>query len=102
VTGSSAARLLLPCADTAGREALLAHAWRASAGFFAVTALRFPAAAGPLQGVDPEPPALVDAAIGNGAVHAIKFTEACLREWRVAADPILLRAAADGVRRLNA
>ena len=102
VTGSSAARLLLPCADTAGREALLAHAWRASAGFFAVTALRFPSAAGPLQGVDPEPPALVDAAIGNGAVHAIKFTEACLREWHVAADPILLRAAADGVRRLNA
>ena len=113
VTGSSAVRLLLPYADAVGREALLAHAWRASAGFFSITALRHPAGSERTPGIRdpadrtddaavPEPATLAEAAVGNGAVHAIKFTEACLREWKVGADPVLLRAAADGVRRLNA
>ena len=111
VTGSSAVRLLLPHADTAGREALLAHAWRASAGFFAITALRHPevreAGEGRPSAAGDDAPALApaalaDGAIENGAVHAIKFTEACLREWKVGADPVLLRAASDGIARLNA
>lgn len=114
VTGSSAVRLLLPHADAVGREALLAHAWRASAGFFSVTALRHPPDSGgegpaktgasePVARAPvPDPATLADGAIGNGAVHAIKFTEACLREWTVGADPVLLRAAADGIDRLNA
>ena len=110
VTGPSAARLLLPYADAAGRQALLAHAWRASAGFYAVTALRLPAASAgaaaeapaAADAPAPMPREVIDGAVENGAVHAIKFAEACVREWNVAADPVLLRAAADGVRRLNA
>ena len=101
VTGPSAARLLLPHVDETGRQALLAHAWRAAAGFYAVTALHPPSGAA-MSSKPPSPQALVDGAVENGAVHAIKFTEACLREWKVAADPVLLNAAADGIRRLAA
>ena len=125
VTGSSAVRLLLPYVDAAGRDALMAHAWRASAGFFSVMALRHPPERGgdthdgpgesgraersqPGEGGSadeasvPKSAALAVAAVENGAVHAIKFTEACLREWNAGADPVLLRAAADGIARLNA
>ncbi|HET8948053.1 MAG TPA: hypothetical protein VFQ07_13840 [Candidatus Polarisedimenticolia bacterium] len=109
VTGSSAVRLLLPHVDAAGRKALLAHAWRASAGFFSITALRYPASNPPDRESTststvapvPKPATLAEGAVLNGAVHAIKFTEACLREWSVAADPVLLCAAEDGVRRLD-
>jgi len=36
---------------------------------------------------------LADRAVAAGDEHAIKFTEACLREWRHAGDDVFLRAA---------
>jgi Questin oxidase-like len=49
---------------------------------------------GPLPtGAAPAPDDLADRAIANGDEHAIKLTEACLRECRNGAQPIYLRAA---------
>lgn len=54
-----------------------------------------PAAAGPPQprGALPAPDDLTDRAVAVGDEHAIKFTEACLREWHHAGEQVYLRAA---------
>ena len=45
---------------------------------------------------------LVDRAISNGDEHAIKFTEACLREHAIAPSPVYLAAARHAVGALAA
>ncbi len=44
---------------------------------------------------------LVDRAVAARDEHAIKFTEACLREYRVTSDPAFIAAAEDIVVRLR-
>ena len=42
---------------------------------------------------------LIDRAIASQDEHAIKFTEACLREYALNSKPLYLQAADDAVRR---
>ena len=78
VTGPSAARLLLPYADGAGTRALMRYAWQAAAALYVAMGDRSSA---PLPETDPiDAATLVDRAVANGDEHAIKLTEACLRE----------------------
>jgi hypothetical protein len=44
---------------------------------------------------------LVDQAMRTGGEHAIKFTEACLREHAISPNPVFLAAALDATRRLS-
>jgi hypothetical protein len=98
VTGPSAARLLLPYADAAGVRALLRYAWQAAAALYVAIGDR-PAA--PPPDIDPADAAsLVDRAVANGDEHAIKFTEACLREESLSPRPVFRRAAQDALGRL--
>ena len=99
VTGPSAVRLLLPRLDPAARPALLRYAWQAAAAMYAAlgrAASPAPAAL-PKASVDE----LIDRAVATGDEHAIKFTEACLRENAVAPQPVYLAAAWDAVGRLG-
>jgi hypothetical protein len=98
VTGPSAVRLLLPHFPPPARPELLRYAWQAAAAMYA--ALGRPASV-----ATPQPPsrpveALIDRAVATGDEHAIKFTEACLREHAASPRPIYLAAAWDAVERL--
>ena len=98
VTGPSAARLLLPYADAAGARALMRYAWQAAAALYVAMGDR-PGAAAP----DPAPlgrEELVERAVANGDEHAIKLTEACLREDALHPSPVFHHAAQDALERL--
>ena len=100
VTGPSAARLLLPYADAAGTRALMRYAWQAAAALYVAMGER--SGTRPAAG-DPAPLAadvLVERAVSNGDEHAIKLTEACLREDALRPRPVYHLAARDALGRL--
>ncbi len=99
LTGASAVRLLEPHLDTAVTARTLRFAWQALAALYAVFAERAAPAEIPSADVDRE--TLVDRAIATGDEHAIKFTEACLREEAVQHRPLFRAAAADAVARFE-
>ncbi len=99
VTGPSAVRLLLPHVTAPVQASLLRYAWQAAAGFYA--ALGRPPATPTLPDTPPTAAELVDRAVANGDEHAIKFTEACLREHAILPRPVFLEAARDATARLR-
>ena len=98
VTGPSAVRLLLPHLDPAARAAALRYAWQGAAAFYSGFSGKAPA---PSHGDVPERASLIDRAIATGDEHAIKFTEACLREHALNPKPVYLAAALHAVRLLG-
>lgn len=103
VTAPASLRTLVPyLAADAARDALR-YAWQACAAVYAAYA-RMPAA--------PLPPAsspsefdradLIEQAVAARDEHAIKFTEACFREYAATGDAAFIDAARDVVRRLRA
>jgi Questin oxidase-like len=98
VTGPSAVRLLLPHLDPAARAAALRYAWQGAAALYSAFSGKAPSA--PHDGT-PERAELVDRAIATGDEHAIKLTEACLREHAVNPKPVYLVAAFHAVRLLG-
>lgn len=99
VTGPSAMRLLLPYLDAPARSGLLRYGWQGAAGVYAASggSAGDPAAA-PAPGGSRDD--LINRALATGDEHAIKFTEACLREHALSPNPVYLRAAWDAVGRL--
>ncbi len=99
VTGPSAVRLLLPYLAPETADAACAHAWQAGAAIYAAFG----------QVPDPESiPAIsnvrediIDQAVATQDEHAIKFTEACLREYDLHGSNVFLAAAVDASRRLR-
>ena len=55
------------------------HAWQASCAIYCAFGVR-PAPKAAIEPPREDAAALIDAAIATGDEHAIKFTEACLRE----------------------
>jgi len=99
VTAPSAIRMLEPHIGEAASRDLLRYAWQAAAGFLAVYSNPDASA------VVPEPALLgdlPDRAIASGDEHAIKFTEACLREYAISGDEVFVLAATDVGDRLRA
>jgi hypothetical protein len=99
VTGPSAMRLLLPHLDVKARSEMLRYGWQAASGLYA--------ASGGIPGAPsavPDPRGsrddLIDRALATGDEHAIKFTEACFREYALNPKPVYLEAARDAVERL--
>jgi hypothetical protein len=99
VTGPSAVRLLLPHVPAEVQASLLRYAWQAAAGFYA--ALGQPPSAIAPSTTEPAASLLVDRAVDSGDEHAIKFTEACLREHAILPRPVFLQAASDATSRLR-
>lgn len=98
VTGPAAVRLLLPHLPASEAPGAVRYAWQAAAGIFAAFAGSLPSAA--TAPASETPDRLTDRAIATGDEHAIKLTEACLREHAIWPDPAYLLAARDASERL--
>jgi hypothetical protein len=102
VTAPSALRILAPHLTDATREAAMRYAWQACASIYAafgdVEADRLPALD---ETVEYDAGDLIEQAVAARDEHAIKFTEACLREHRITGDLAFIVAARDVVVRLR-
>jgi hypothetical protein len=94
LTGPSAVRLLAPHLDAATTQVALRYAWQVAAGIYAAYSdTPYEADASSASAPHREIDDIIDRAVATGDEHAIKFTEACLREHAIAPDPALLAAA---------
>ena len=100
VTGPSAVRLIVPHVSEPTGAALRRYVWQAAAALYAAMG-RYEPSAGEFEPPDVALGELADDAAATLDAHAIKFTEACLREYRLNPDPVYLVAAADATRRLG-
>src|SRR5262245_2888789 len=99
VTAPAALRLLLPHLPAAMRQTALAYVWQVVAAECAAYADEI---AGDHRDATPlERSVLVEWAVDTADPHAIKLTEACLRESRLNPRPAYLAAAQDWVIRLR-
>jgi hypothetical protein len=102
VTAPSALRLLAPRLSEATTRAAMRYAWQACAAVYAAYARP----GGQAPAVDDHKELneedLIDRAVAARDEHAIKFTEACLREYHISGDAAFLSAAEDAVVRLRA
>jgi hypothetical protein len=99
VTGTSAARLLLPYVKAETRDKLLRYGWQLAAGLFAISGDTM--GTGSAEANLPDKEDLIERAIKNSSAHAIKFTEACLREYAFNPKPVYLRAAEHATKNLR-
>jgi hypothetical protein len=102
VTAPSALRTLAPHLSDGTRQAAMRYAWQACASIYAAYG---DVAPDDLPAFD-EPVAfdaddLIEQAVAARDEHAIKFTEACLKEHRITGDPAFVLAAQDVVVRLR-
>ena len=99
LTGPSAVRLLVPFLSPDVADQACAHAWQAGAAIYAAF------------GQQPRPDVIpvisnvrddiIDQAVATRDEHAIKFTEACLREYDFFGSNVFLAAAVDATQRLK-
>jgi hypothetical protein len=92
VTGAVALRSLAPRLRKQTVREALRYVWQAGCSLYAAFGQR------PAPEHEIEPPkesreTLIDMAVANGDEHAIKFTEACLREYALNPSPVYLSAA---------
>ena len=98
VTGATALRSLLPYLSPATTRKALRYGWQASAALYSISGDGSFNAAPADKRIDRE--GLIDRAVALREEHAIKFTEACLREYALNPKPIYLQAAQDALGRL--
>lgn len=97
VTAPSALRPILPCLDRKDAENILNYMWQACAACYSAVGDGFKRPDARLT----ETEDLIDTAVRTGDEHAIKFTEACLREYALHPRPVYLQAARDAVERIS-
>jgi hypothetical protein len=79
ITGAAAIRLLLPLLDASAAAGAVRYGWQAGCALYATFATRLPVE-GDVEAPPEDPRTLADLAVAHGDEHAIKLTEACLRE----------------------
>ena len=99
VTGPAALRLLLPHLPGALHKTALAYVWQAVAATTAVYADE--SAADRDEPASPPQSEIIERSIATDDPHAIKFVEACLREFRHNPRSVYLAAAHDWATRLH-
>jgi hypothetical protein len=99
VTVSAALRLLLPHLPTGLRTTALAYVWQNVAATAAAYGDEKPPERDdwPLQ----EESVIIERSIATDDPHALKFTEACIREYHLNPQPVYLAAAEDWALRLH-
>ncbi|HUK91222.1 MAG TPA: questin oxidase family protein [Blastocatellia bacterium] len=99
LTGPSAIRLLAPHLSRETLRSVLGFGWQAAAALYAVYGRAPGADDFAEQSEDTE--RLIDRAVASGDEHAIKFTEACLRERELNPKPVYIAAARHAVDRFS-
>ena len=102
VTAPSAIRMLAPHVTAETARDAMRYAWQACAAIYSAYGASGSTASDrpvPSHAVDVDD--LIDRAVATRDEHAIKFTEACLREHRISGDSAFVTAAADAVSRLG-
>jgi len=99
VTGPAALRLLLPHLPTHMHKMALAYVWQAVAAITAMYANESNADRD--EPALPPQPEIIERSIETDDPHAIKFVEACVREFRLNPNPVYLAAAHDWAIRLH-
>lgn len=100
VTAPSALRILAPHLSPEARRDAMRYAWQACASIYsAYGTLDAPQTSSEPVGFDAAD--LIDQAVAARDEHAIKFTEACLREYAISQDGAFIVAARDAVGRLK-
>lgn len=99
VTATAMLRSIVPHLETGEAKRLIRYAWQTAAAIYSAsgneTVNEVPAA------TDLKPADLIKRAVASNEVHAIKFTEACLREYEVNRKPVFLIAIDDALGRLG-
>jgi hypothetical protein len=98
VTAATALRSLLPYLSPATTRKALRYGWQASAALYSISGDGSLNAAPADKSIDRD--GLIDRAVDLREEHAIKFIEACLREYALNPKPIYLQAAQDALERL--
>lgn len=101
VTSVAAVRSILPLLGDAAARQTIRYAWQAAAALYAAFG-QAPAPAAEIEAPCESRETLIDMAIANGDEHAIKFAEACLREYALTPAPAYLAAARHAVGMLGA
>jgi hypothetical protein len=91
VTSATALRSLLPYLSPPTAQAALRCLWQTQCALYATFALVTPQHT--VESTPDSPADLIDLAVAHGDEHVIKFTEACLREDRIAPAPAYRAAA---------
>jgi hypothetical protein len=92
VTSVASLRSLAPALAPATTRQALCYAWQAACGLYSAFG-DAPAPAAPVEPPRESREALIDRAVASGDDHAIKFTEACLREHAERPSAVYLAAA---------
>jgi hypothetical protein len=93
VTAPSAIRIIAPALPKGHVRRLVRYAWQANAAFLA--AFSMPGAEAGMLRTLPARDDITDMAVASMDEHAIKFADACLREYALNPDPVFLAAASD-------
>lgn len=99
VTLLGAVRNLMPFLEPASLGTMLHYAWQAAAAIHCVFG-KAPGPAGYIR-IDSSIESLIDLAVETGDEHAVKFTDACLKEYSLNPEPVYLAAALDATERLG-
>ena len=100
VTSAAALRNMIPYLGAQTARDAARFAWQAGCALYA-TFGRTPAPASEIEPPRESNDTLIDMAIANGDEHAIKFTEACIREDAINPSPAYLAAARHAIDMLR-
>jgi hypothetical protein len=100
VTTTTCLRSLLPYLEPVTAHKVLRYGWQAAAGIYSVYGSNPSVKPAAVKILDRNE--LIDRAVASKAEHAIKFTEACLRNHSINPKPIYLQAASDAILRFQA
>jgi hypothetical protein len=101
VTSAAALRTILPYLPAEAARDAIRFAWQTGCALYSAFG-NAPMLAGEIEPPRESPDTLIDIAIANGDEHAIKFTEAALREYELNPSPAYLAAALHASRTLVA
>ena len=96
VTGAVALRSLLALLDEDAVREALSRIWQTDAGLYVALGVA-PPSTGDIAAPAEDRETLIDRAVATHGEHAIKFTEALLREYAIRPQPVYLTAAARAI-----
>jgi len=99
VTSTTCLRSLLPYLSPGATQSILRYGWQMAAALYAISASNSPNSLP--AGAEIKRDDLIGRAVATQEEHAIKFTEACLREYAINPKQVYLWAARDAVERLG-